>query len=703
MSIRIQDERPSWPPLATWPMFRFAAVFKGSTWEVTDAVTDEELAARGYKHGSPWRYAGRLDGDEQRELYRLLTSKKKDLAPEERRREMELLACCDFTGPFPPIDFDVSEKGTAEDARAAAARFVPAFEAVLGGRLALRLTGGSKGGIHADQVAPPEVKSPLMLLVWRELVTKVAREVGIPLQSDYAMPGDRPPVTIDDGLFNRQPESRGVLWRLVGSRREDNGKIKLPLDPSDVPGRDAQHPYGYPLPATNTEMVRNALYAEERRRDAAEQQPTPDPAKVGKRKVLDGFGKEPLRRLAKVIRDHLPPSGKRHEMRKALAGWLIRKGIPVETVSRTLVAAGDSQDAFATTQSTAERLEAGEKAVGWTKLVRLVGEVVAPKFADALNLDLLAANHFGALDRFLNDRERDTLNEAAQLAFDAGRKTQGRALTLAAACGLYTQRADCADCGQEQKRFKMVAERAACPHCAWARGLNLFHWFRDKWPKRVALMIVKLNDLSVEAAKRRRAQLRKDVGSFDGKHVRWILAPGYVVAVTVNDYAAMQITASVGAKFIEAEFADWVGQIEFTHRMAPVIAARTKLLRTYLAQGDVKSLAMDDWGGRVMETAASRPARAALPWPTKPQLREYAKAAARAERVRRHGPEPEDDGTTPCCGVSVAWHVMNEHGQTVCRRMNHAWTFAEAYVQVNGLNADAALARRLPLIGNARE
>jgi hypothetical protein len=675
----------------TWPRFRFAQRnFKG-LWELVAAVSDEELSKVGYKLGSPWRSAADLDVTGRALLETLLLKRGDDLSDEERSNLAALLAKCPYLGPIPPIDFDVA-KGTPRDEVVKVAElFRLRFQQAGCGLIELRSTGGK--GIHGDQEAPDSFSSPLLLLAYRKLIRTVATQCGIPLLSDHMPKEGRPSVVIDDTLFNRQPEARGVLWRLVGARREDTGKVKLPLNETLSREKDSAYPYGRPVACNQLYILNNAIQEIHRERaeiEADSARPAPSIsvedapfAKVTKKAPIPGFGKEPLKKVAEVLGKALPPEGKRHEFRLAVAGWLLRAGIPQRNTARTLILAGDTQDAIAVTKTTQARLDSGLKAVGFKRLLEIVGANYSGQLKDALAADLTKVEHFGVLDRFMTDREREILKAASKIAKENGETTKAKALMLAAWCGRNKDHGNCEGCGQcVSKRF-LVSERAACPHCAFARARDLVTWITNKWPTKLTIAHSKISDDSVEAARAEKKRLKAMVCPEISKKLRWIIAPGMVVCLSHDEEAIPYISYAFGS-----DNAKFTSRFQALSTLIPMLTARTRRLRTYLADENAEALAADAWAGRVVETKAGREANTFLAWPSKAEARLLAKNASRARKglppVASLAEAAAEASISPCCKAGVMHDLIHEN-RIVAKRNDRAWDFESAYNHCQGL------------------
>ncbi len=213
----------------TWPRFRFAQrAFGSSPWLLAPALLDVTLSGQGWKLAGPARNASALSSEEQAELLVLLGLPKARQNAQGDARERELLARCAFLGPLPPLDLDVVKGTPRADVLAAARRLDGACVAHGWGRPAWRDTGGR--GLHGDQVAPKGLEAvDLLRAVGRLIAEKIAPAAGVPLISSYREREGRPPIVLDDSLFEKDATGRAGVWRLVGAARPD-GRKKTPID-----------------------------------------------------------------------------------------------------------------------------------------------------------------------------------------------------------------------------------------------------------------------------------------------------------------------------------------------------------------------------------------------------------------------------------------------------------------------------------------
>lgn len=645
----------------TWPLFRFAQRAFGGRWLLVDACSDEALVTRGFTLGSPWRNADALDMPEQDELFSLSSRGKRELTPEQTVRELELLARCPFLGPMPPYDFDVAPDTDPNLVLETALRFVETAHNHGWGTPTLYSTGGK--GLHGDHES--DLESPHLLMAYWEGAKHIAELSGIPLLSAHRPKAGRPPVVLDDTLFDRRPESRGVMWRLRGAVRDDTGKVKTPI--AD----------GYDPEPAEPEVVMAAIaraaqgYVGIESYKEREKKARPQPIVLGK---------EPLVILGAVLSKHLPPTGRRHDFRLCVAGWLLKRGLPAHAVVRELVNAGDTQDAMDAVMTTEQRIAADLPVTGLKRMRDLVGRIAADELEAAYSQELarLGAD-FADLSRYLNVGERDTLMVAANLAKSQNNQKSYNALKRAADCGKRGNRADCTGCGSKVSSSRMVAETLACPHCATNFERALKDWIRLRWPDMIAVGVKRLPDAKRATSNAALKEAKRATGREAWPHIRWVKAPGYIVAISADPKALIFFGMHFSGTGSNAH-SEWVTRDQAIEFLLPVLMARAKLIRTQVALQDIEGLAANDWilGGLI--THGGRKAARMLPWLNRGELRLAVKNAARAKK----GLPPlgtlaecqEADRLSPCCGDKKLYTLFDDEGD-IATRDDRPWQFDE--------------------------
>ena len=157
---------------------------------------------------------------------------------------MVLLGQCDRYGYVPPIDLDISKEIESPIARESIGReamdkLSDVLIEVGLGRPNWHYSGGS--GFHGDLIVPDGLAHPNLLGGVGALLVKACRQIGIPLLSDHKDKATRPPIVVDDTLFNRTAQARGVVWRLSGAQGSQGKKRPyygmgkpLPMDAAKV-------------------------------------------------------------------------------------------------------------------------------------------------------------------------------------------------------------------------------------------------------------------------------------------------------------------------------------------------------------------------------------------------------------------------------------------------------------------------------------
>lgn len=710
------------PPPATWPLWRFAVRRHPGRWHVAPAVLDEELVKLGYSLGSPWRSAAGLSAPERAELLALMRLGRKEQVPAQTARELALLGRCPFVGPMPPIDLDASPRADRATVLATARALGAAAKAHGLGRLCWYDTGGS--GLHADQFALPECADLRLLGAYGVLVGELARACGVPLLSEHRETAERPPVVVDDTLFERLASSRGVVWRLVGSRHSSTGNRKVRLT-----DRQLGAPNGDAVPADA-----------ERLAAAAEAQPPPPaPHSHLPHDALErAFGTDVTRAaadltgalptVAKLLAQACPCSGQRHLARRAAAGWLLRLGVPQAVATATLAVLGDAQDAAALVATTARRLDSSQPCDGRRSLARRLGRDVMTALDEAFRQDLAAVGvDASRAGDTLTKADRDLLREAGDDCYKAGKEQLANKLYRAARCGIRHEEAVCEPCALRAVGRPFVSEDPMCPHCAMARQRGLLTWMRNRWPAQISVVVKRLAEDTAAAARAEHKRAVKYCGR-SNRQVRWLWAPGYVAAVTwrADDYIyeeelteeemqgtprnsfrsklkdqsdnVMQRVAeqlSDDDRTIPMPRVRWQQDPRITWRedvpleqglelLTPILRARGERLRRHLRKRDKAALIADAWSNKVVACSAGTRARFYLPWPGKVEFRQM---LSDQSRIRRGLPplttsekheEAEKSLYCPKCTKPLVFELFE--GKERLRRQTHAhWTFTTAF------------------------
>lgn len=666
----------------TWPRFRFAERDIGAKWEVVAAVDDASLSRGGFKLAGQIRDASELDEQLQPELAALL--RERELSTEADARLSALLECCPFVENVPPIDVD-PQNATPEETVAFAAAFDAAWRAAGLGTIQWFKTGGR--GLHGKPPLPPGVRSGHLMRAYGGLIRKVAYAANLPLLSNFRSKDNRPPILIDDTLFDRDASGRGGLWRLEGALHSKTGQPKvlatgLPTDPPTWTEALVAR-----LQQSLSDLDQYSRTGELRRkpRERSESRLPKPLTELQERRLLT--------HLSEQIQQLTPPEGMRHDFRKALIGWLLREGVPARVAGATVAVAGDPQDAMAAAKTTASRLAAGRNAYGFRKLLEIVGQGGGLALRAALHRDLREANvkpkDLGALP---TDSDRATLREAARLADAAGFATRAKGLRRAARCGMAKGVGRCKRCHAVQGCRHLISERATCPHCAQRRAVSVLNWCMTKWPGRLWIVTRKLADDTLECARTERKRWMRKLRAERRTNVRWIIAPGWLVAITHDMLTGAILqgwTVRDGWAMPDEEGNDR-NRFSVVKVLAPVVRARALHLREHLDSADPKGLAEDAWCDKVMEASGGATARTMMPWPKKKDLRLMAVNASRA----RQNLEPLAPGATfpslrdklqertVCCESRIDHEVRDaKTDELIAVRDDRPWSFAEGSVR----------------------
>lgn len=668
----------------TWPRFRFAERDIGAKWEVVAAVDDASLARGGYRLAGQVRDASDLDREFLPELATLLRESG-NLNPERDARLAALLECCPFAENLPPVDVDPQD-ATPEQTRAFAEAFDAAWREMGLGTIQWFETGGR--GLHGKLAMPTGLRSPFLMRAYGALVRRVARHANLPLLTNFREKKGRPPILIDDSLFDRDAAGRGGLWRLEGAPHTKTGRVKKLAGLHDEP----------PTVSSECERrIRQALDNLDELAKTGELRRKPRARQAGKlpKPLTELQERRLLVNLAEAVKALTPPEGMRHDFRKALAGWMIREGVPPRVAGATIAVAGDPSDAAAVAKTTASRLASGRNAFGFRKLLEIVGQGGGLALKAALHADLRAANVAPKdLGGMPDEMDRATLREAARLADAAGHATRARGLRRAARCGLAMQDLSCGRCGSTQGCRHVVSERATCPHCAIQRTRSVLNWCMTKWPTKLWIFRKKLADDSLEVARTERKRWTRKLRKERRANVRWIIAPGWLVAVTHDFMTGALIGGWVslnqGWQAPDSDEPNEQGRSSQIMVLEPILKARALHLREHLDAADPQGLANDAWCDKVMEASGGSVGRQTMPWPKKRDLRLMAVNAARA----RQNLEPLAPGATfssltesgprrsACCEDRINYRIRDSKTKEVIGvRNDRPWTFAEASVR----------------------
>lgn len=641
----------------TWPRFRLAQRDIRKGWGVAPAVPDDRLPSLGWNFAGVYRTAEKLSEPERYQLLGLLRMPRKTQDADQLKTEAALLGRCAYEpGPMVPLDLDVN--GASEDVIAAARARLDAVMAEHGwGKVSWRKTGGS--GWHGDQQVPWQIFSDTSILGGYALMAeRLGVLADVPLLSKHMDAKDRPPVVLDDTLFRRRPESRGMTWRLLGARHPDTGRRK-----AVQPGEIEEPIPGSPIAIG--ELINEARKAETNA--AARQKILSGLTQPKKTRTPIDLRGAALRCTIEVLGRVMPPRGQRHLFRLMVAGWLLRRGVDPEIVSQTLTSAGDEIEARDVVKTTWQRIQAEAPVMGWRKLAAYVGDRESKNLARALDEDMVAA---GVIEKGegwdstnpLTADERLLYAQAAKLAEAAGNDRAVKALERARFCGYRTQEGECSKCGKVcGKRHFIAAERATCPHCSMSRARDLANWVKTKWPEKLWMLLLKLDDTSPEAARAGVKTIKKALmDEFRHGH-RYIRGPGYVLFVSANP--RIDLSESLHRLGLAQ-----VSREDAAKAIRRVVGERSVRVREYLNQRDIASLASDPWlTKRMVEASADKVGRTTLPWPSRDDLRLLAKNARRA----RNGQEPiqklsEDVAAgSACCQAQVVWALYGNNGQVL--------------------------------------
>ena len=728
----------------TWPQFRFAQKDVGKhKWDLVAAYPDVVTSgpdfdgSGGRKAGSTWRDASALSEDEAQELLLLLAQPKKKsdfvaddevLTPEENRRLASLLERCPYTGLLPPLDVDV--KGVSQEEAFDAARriHVACIEVGLGVP-AWHTTGNT--GLHGDLWAPDDFKHPWLLYGLLSLVQDVARRASVPLLSENQDKAARPPICLDDTLYNRKPNGLGSVWRLKGAIHNKGGRRKEPIDIGfglvnyPQPGARSVISAACDRALKNHELEKTRFPSSSFQTDTGSfREPIPTPPGA-------------LEFIVDAIRKHLPGSG-RHNYRLALASWLKELGFSDATVIATLKggACGASDaldDAEAVVGYTTARLRAGLNHIGMSwlrgdptskgKSGKHEGKI-GPKAAAELEAalanfiaahpeckDLVRRRERRSNPAVASKKDRDFCAVASRVSFDraidaeyeeddatargeheraaekkalaAKLRKRSRNLKTISRCRTLAPELHDAE-GNVLARYSLPCAMGGCTGCLHVATLAKLEFIGRHWPDkpRYCFAELELNDKSVEAIRR----VRADKGRYlHASNVRFFYGPGRILAVWLGE--SRWETNNVRQWFSELKNHGlatarscsegtrsngvWTGNSKdaIVAKVAQVLRARSTYVRALLDRGDANAIASDDWMFKQRQTTSGR--QSGLKWPTAKDAKLVAKELAKL-RAEQLGQAWEDG---PVDGVHV---LKNLAGVEIARREDYPWTFREA-------------------------
>jgi hypothetical protein len=213
--------------------------FGYAVWRAVEPLDDHELAARGWKLAGPARILDALSGEECALLVSLCERPMKSLSEKERQQLKSLLERAPYGGWVPPLDIDVNDESTSyseERSRALAHSYALALDRewrTLGGSVAWHTT-NNHGGMHGDLAPPAGLHHPRLLRAFRRVVVACARRAGVPVYPDDMLDARndkpaRPDVYLDASVYERDVDSKGVMWRLAGAAKP-GGEPKRGVD-----------------------------------------------------------------------------------------------------------------------------------------------------------------------------------------------------------------------------------------------------------------------------------------------------------------------------------------------------------------------------------------------------------------------------------------------------------------------------------------
>ena len=208
-------------------LYRFTqASFGPSPWVLIPAAPDKRLASKGKSLAGPVYDLSLLSDAERQSLLALLRQRKKTQTPDQMEQEKALLERCPRRLILPPLDVDVCQDSREYDpdhARQLASQYRDALDKAAAdkglGDIEWWETndhGGSHGHLAASKLPP----HPDLLRMVHALICEVAKAADVPLLTELPHGKEnRPAVYLDDTLFLRKPDSRGVMWRLPWTRK----------------------------------------------------------------------------------------------------------------------------------------------------------------------------------------------------------------------------------------------------------------------------------------------------------------------------------------------------------------------------------------------------------------------------------------------------------------------------------------------------
>ena len=275
-------------------------------WHPVAFASDAELVKQGAQLAGPTLALVELGEADAAELLELLGMAKDRIEedPARNRRHAELLERTPRYDPLPPIDLDVAKGADAvELARELAGQLSLELERVGLGRPAWWVT-NERGGLHGHLDLSSCAGAPELLRAVLPLVQLAARAAGVPLISDHRSAANRPPVVLDDSLFNKAANGRGGVWRLPGTTKPDTDHRKQLAEPAIC----AQAPADAEAVAEAVEQLRAQL-----EREQLERQAQLERAQAAGQLELGGSLVERARRYMQTIEPAIGGSGGHHK------------------------------------------------------------------------------------------------------------------------------------------------------------------------------------------------------------------------------------------------------------------------------------------------------------------------------------------------------------------------------------------------------
>ena len=544
---------------------------RNAGWRPVPLAPDEELARHGIALAGPGRDVSDLADDELVELLRSLREPAPKLSGEPGRHALEraLLARCPFTVHVPPIDIDVDDESPAHD---------PGRDVALGLDFARRLDAewrrrdygslawsrtNTRGGYHGEFLVSAHDRNSDLLDAVGRMVRDVAQACGIPLLSDQAMrKAERTEsVYVDDTMFNRTVDSRGVMWRLVGSRKD---ATKYPKTSWDIRDRGAVP--RAPLSTWGGSRNLNLIYylIENNRRTAREARSgpgratkrwhSPKPADVRRARATDE-DLEWLRSRPELVAIWEETGRVDRSKRDAkFTVSCLRAGADDARTTRLLYALPggkanvdnrDSRYIEGRLSWAREELEKdrAEEAFAGLLLPPEPEEIERdrarrrrckrdPGFPEPPESEL--SREFAPMPNWLRRR----LEETRALAESRGLKC-AKALRDAARCSALGQIFKCLEGKCEERQHNWLAEReSVCPHCNRLRSYAIVRIIREQWTEagHTRLVVARANASSPNPLSAKKAAIRLAQELDCTMPWRKIIAHDYALVVTTERY-----------------------------------------------------------------------------------------------------------------------------------------------------------------------